>query len=214
MATMQSAILDETTQLAKTPAPQRNRATDLKAGDLSFEEQKITLEADRAMLLLREEGSSVAFPEVILQLREDTKRVATRLGQSKIDGVTQGIQNDILAALEEMIDALAKAQRDLEKKKQQQQQPQQGQPSGQGSQEEPLVESLAELKLIRTMQTRIRSTTDRYGELLQNDNAQELENSEVPENVGEDILPLLRDLAQRQDRLYQITRDLVTKRNR
>ncbi|TWT93162.1 hypothetical protein [Neorhodopirellula pilleata] len=214
MAAMQSAILDETIQLAKTPAPQRNRATDLKAGDLSFEEQKITLEADRAMLLLKEEGSSVAFPEVILQLREDTRRVATRLGQSKIDAVTQGIQNDILAALEEMIDALAKAQRDLEKKKQQEQQQQQGQPSGQGSQEEPLVESLAELKLIRTMQTRIQSTTDRYGELLQDDNAGDLDNSKVPENVGEDILPLLRDLAQRQDRLYQITRDLVTKRNR
>ncbi|MCM2369333.1 coiled-coil domain-containing protein [Aporhodopirellula aestuarii] len=207
MAAMQSAVLDETVQLAKTPQSQRDRATDLKAGDLAFEEQKITLEADRAMLLLKEEGSSVAFPEVILQLREDTKRVATRLGQSKIDLVTQGIQNDILAALEEMIAALAKAQRDNEKKQQQQQQDG-GQQPNQGSGEEPLVQALAELKLLRTMQSRIQGTTDRYGNLLETDN------SGGSDSAGEEILPLLRDLAQRQDRLYQITRDLVTKRNR
>jgi hypothetical protein len=160
---------------------------------------------------LKEEGSSVAFPEVISQLREDTKRVATRLGNYKIDVVTQGIQEDILAALEEMIGALAKAQRENEKKQQEQQQ---GQPSKQGSQEEPLVQALAELKLMRTMQTRIQSTTDRYGELLEGNNAIELDNGENAQRVGEEVLPLLRDLAQRQDRLYQITRDLVTKRNR
>lgn len=201
MAAMQSAVLDETVQLAKTPAVQRNRSTDLKAGDLAFEEQKITLEADRAMLLLREEGSSVAFPEVVSQLREDTVRVATRLGQSKIDLVTQGLQNDILAGLEEMIAALAKAQRDLEKKKQQEQQGDGGgQPSGSG--EEPLVQKLAELKLIRTMQTRIQGSTDRYARLM-----------DGKQTSAEDVLPLLRDLSQRQDRLYQITRDLVTERN-
>ncbi|TWU10585.1 hypothetical protein Poly21_44900 [Allorhodopirellula heiligendammensis] len=205
MAAMQSAVLDETQQLAQTPQSQRDRATDLKSGDLAFEEQKITLEADRAMLLLREEGSSVAFPEVIQQLRDDTKRVTTRLGQSKIDEVTQGIQSDILAALEEMIAALAKAQRDNEKKQQQEQQ--QGQPGSQGSEEEPLVQALAELKLLRTMQTRIHGTTDRYGDLLQENEAG------GDSSTGEDVLPLLRELAQRQDRLYQITRDLVTKRN-
>ncbi|WDQ15832.1 hypothetical protein [Rhodopirellula sp. P2] len=202
MAAMQSAVLDQTLQLAKTPEVQRNRATDLKAGDLAFEEQKITLEADRAMLLLREEGSSVAFPEVVSQLREDTVRVSTRLGQSKIDLVTQGLQTDILAALEEMIAALAQAQRDLEKKKQQEQQGDGGgQPSGSG--EEPLVQKLAELKLIRTMQTRIQGSTDRYASL-----------SDDKATSAEDVLPLLRDLSQRQDRLYQITRDLVTERNK
>ena len=202
MAAMQSAVLDQTVQLAKTPEVQRNRATDLKAGDLAFEEQKITLEADRAMLLLREEGSSVAFPEVVSQLREDTVRVSTRLGQSKIDLVTQGLQSDILAGLEEMIAALAKAQRDLEKKKQQEQQGDGGgQPSGSG--EEPLVQKLAELKLIRTMQTRIQGSTDRYASLM-----------DGKETSAEDVLPLLRDLSQRQDRLYQITRDLVTERNK
>ncbi|WP_442506412.1 hypothetical protein SH528x_005255 [Novipirellula sp. SH528] len=198
MAAMQSKVLDDTIALAATPKSQRNRQTDLKAGDLAFEEKKITLEADRAMLLLREEGSSVAFPEVVSQIRLDTTHVAERLGETKIDAVTQGIQQDILAALEEMIAATQKAQRDLEKKKQQQQ----GQPQQGGKQEQPLVEALAELKLIRTMETRIKTTTSRYSGLL-----------ESKESTADETLPLLQDLSERQNRLYQITRDLVLKRN-
>lgn len=199
MAAMQTRVLEDTIALSEIPKTQRNRQTDLKAGDLAFEEKKITLEADRAMLLLREEGSSVAFPEVVSQIRSDTMRVADLLGQTKIDAISQGIQQDILAALEEMIAALQKAQRDLEKQRQQQQQ---GGQQQQGQGEQPLVESLAELKLIRTMETRIKSTTDRYAELL-----------ELEETAPDDVLPLLRDLSERQNRLYRITRDLVLKRN-
>ncbi|TWU60791.1 hypothetical protein Poly51_10720 [Rubripirellula tenax] len=199
MAAMQTKVLEDTINLAATPASQRSRQTDLKAGDLAFEEKKITMEADRAMLLLREEGSSVAFPEVVLQIRSDTARVADRLAETKIDAVTQGIQEDILAALAEMIEALQKAQRDLEKQKQEESQGQPGQ-SGQG--EQPLVEALAELKLIRTMETRIKSTTNRYSGLL-----------ESGESSGDEVLPLLQDLSERQNRLYRITRDLVLKRN-
>jgi len=199
MAAMQNKVLDDTVALASTPQEQRNRQTDLKSGDLAFSEKKITLEADRAMLLLREEGSSIAFPEVVSQVRADTATVADRLGQTKIDAVTQGIQQDILAALDEMITAVQKAQRDLEQKQQQQQQ---GQPQQSGQGEQPLVEALAELKLIRTMETRIKSTTDRYSSLL-----------ESGSSTVEDVLPLLQNLSDRQNRLYRITRDLVLKRN-
>lgn len=199
MAAMQTEVLEKTKTLAATPKIQRDRTTDLKSGDLAFSEKKITLEANRAMLLLREEGSSVAFPEVIAGIQADTQIVADRLSKSQIDAVTQGIQADILVALEEMIEALQKAQRDLEEQRQQQQQ---GKPSQSGQGEQPLVQTIAELKLLRTMQTRVKSTTDRYSGLL-----------ESGEASGGEILPLLQDLSQRQNRLYQITRDLVLKRN-
>ena len=201
MATMQSKVLDDTVALSATPKSQRNRQTDLKAGELAFEEKKITLEADRAMLLLREEGSSVAFPVVVGQIRSDTARVANLLNETKIDLVSQGIQQDILAALDEMIAALQKAQRDLEKQQQQQdQQPGNSPPPGQS--EQPLVEAIAELKLIRTMQVRIQNTTNRYSDLI-----------EEGSSSIQEVLPLLRDLAERQDRLDQITRDLALERN-
>ncbi len=200
MATMQTKVLEDTISLASTPTSQRNRQTDLKAGELAFEEKKITLEADRAMLLLREEGSSVAFPEVVRQIRDDTARVSNLLNETKIDIVSQGIQQDILAALEEMILALQKAQRDLEEQQQQQQPP--GSPPPSGQSEQPLVESIAELKLIRTMQLRIQGTTNRYADVI-----------EAGQNTSQEILPMLRELAERQDRLDQITRDIAMERN-
>ncbi|WP_233148660.1 hypothetical protein [Rhodopirellula sp. MGV] len=200
MAAMQSKVLEDTAQLAETPKSQRNRQTDLRAGDLSFEQKKITVEADRAMLLLREEGSSVAFPEVVEQIRNDSDRIAQRLGNSQIDAVTQGIQQDVLAAIEEMITALQQAQRDLEKQKQQEGQSGQQQAGQPG--EQPLVGAISELKLIRTMEKRIQTTTQRYSGLLQSD-----------ETSAQDLLPMLKNLSERQDRLYKITRDLLMRRN-
>jgi len=200
MAQMQGKVLDDTKALSAVPETQRDRQVDLKAGNLAFEEKKIVMEADRAMLLLREEGTSVAFPEVMSQIRSDMQRVAERLAATKIDVVTIGIQDDVLAALEEMIGALQQAQRDLEKKKQEEQQ---GNQKGGGEQgEQPLVEQIAELKLIRTMETRIKSTTERYAEIV----------DQGPSGT-EEVLPLLRDLSDRQSKLYRITRDLVLKRN-
>ncbi|MCO8125349.1 hypothetical protein NHH03_26660 [Stieleria sp. TO1_6] len=200
MAAMQSKMIDDTVELAATPQTQRNRQTDLKAGDLSFEQKKITVEADRAMLLLREEGSSVAFPEVVAQIRDDSDRIAQRLGKTQIDAVTQGIQQDVLAAIEEMIQALQQAQADLEKQKQQ---GKSGQQQAGEPQEQPLVGAISELKLIRTMETRIKSTTQRYSGLLQSD-----------DTSAQDLLPLLKNLSDRQARLYKITRDLVMQRNK
>ncbi len=201
MAAMQGKVLDDTKLLAATPESQRDRQVELKAGNLAFEEKKIVLEADRAMLLLREEGSSVAFPEVVAQIRADMQRVAERLAATKLDTVTTGIQDDILAALEEMILALQQAQRDLEKKKQQQDQ-QGDQPQGGQQGEPPLVEQIAELKLIRTMETRIKSTTERYAGMIDEE-----------ASGANEVLPLLQDLSGRQSNLYRITRDLLLKRN-
>ena len=99
-----------------------------------------------------------------------------------------------------MITSLQKAQRDLEQQRQQEQPPGSPPPSGQG--EQPLVEAIAELKLIRTMQVRIQGTTNRYADLMNEGN-----------RSIEEVLPLLRDLAERQDRLDQITRDIALERN-
>ena len=200
MAAMQSRLIDDTTTLASTPKSQRNRQTEVKAGDLSFDQKKLTIEADRAMLLLQEEGSSVAFPEVVRQIRDDSEIIAQRLSKTEIDAVTQGMQADVLAAIEEMIAALQQAQKDLEKQKQQQQQQQQQQQGQPG--EQPLVDSIAELKLLRTMEKRIQSSTQRYTELIQSD-----------DGSAQELLPLLKSLAERQDRLYKVTRDLYMQRN-
>ena len=65
--------------------------------------------------------------------------------------LTQGLEKDVIAALEEMIAALQKAQKDLENKQKQ------GQPQQQAGEdgEPPLVDTLSELKMIRALQMRV-----------------------------------------------------------
>ena len=201
MAEMQAEVYENTRELSEIPPEARDRSVDIRSGNLAFEEKKIVLEADRAMLVLKEEGSSVAFPEVVDQMRSDMQSIADRLANSKIDIVTQGLEEDVLAALEEMIAALQQAQRELEEQKSKPQQPQQqrGAPG-----EKPLVEPIAELKLIRTLEKRIKKTTERYAKIVP-------ENSE---SIPEDILELVEELSARQLRLYRVTRDIVLKKNR
>jgi hypothetical protein len=112
--------------------------------------------------------------------------------------ITQGLELDIIAALEESIAALEKAIKDLEKKRTPPGQPQAaGQPA-----EPPLIDKLAELKMIRSLQMQIYKRTQRYGKMIEGEQA------ETP-----DLLKALEELAKRQQRVYQATADLAEGRN-
>jgi hypothetical protein len=120
-----------------------------------------------------------------------------RLGQAKVDQVTQGIEEEILAGLDEMIASLQQAQRDKQDAK-----PRPGQPGE--PQEPPLVDRLAELKMLRSLQLRVNMRTQRYSKLIGGDAGQ----SDVPE-----LLDALQRLAEREERIYRATRDIVLGKN-
>jgi hypothetical protein len=163
---------------------------------MSRKEAEIVSEADRALNLLREEGSAVAFPEAVGAMREDMEQTVGRLAESKVGEITQRIEQDVIAALEEMIAALKKAQKDLADKK-----PQPGQGGGEPT-DPPLVDKIAELKVIRALQLRVNDRTRRYSELIKSEQA------EQPE-----LLTALKRLAEREERIYKVTRDIVVGRN-
>ena len=145
MLEMQVRIYEATKKLDEIPQEKREREVDIQASRLSFDENKLVAEADKALLLLREEGSSIAFPETVEQIRDDMVQIVDRLAASQVDKLTQGYEQDVIDALDEMVQALQKAQKDREEQKQQQQQkPQQVSPD-----DLPLVDQLAELKMIR-----------------------------------------------------------------
>jgi septum formation topological specificity factor MinE len=149
-------------------------------------------------LLLREDGSSVAFPEAVEQMRDDMQQVVERLTAVKVDAITQGLEQDIIAALEETIAALEKAIKDLEKNRTPPGQlPMAGQPT-----EPQLVDKLAELKMIRSLQMRIYQRTQRYGQMFEGEQAETAE-----------LIEALKDLAERQQRVHQATADLQQGRN-
>ena len=168
MLEMQTAVYDGTVRLDQVPEAERTHDHEIESARLSREESQIVHEVDKALSLLHEEGSSVAFPEAVDQMRDDMRQVAERLAAIKVDKLTQGIEQDIIAALEETIAALDKSIKDLEKKRTPPgQQPSAGQPGDMS-----LVDKIAELKMIRSLQMRINTRTRRYGEMIEGDQAE------------------------------------------
>ncbi len=198
MLQMQRAVLEGTIELDKVPRDRWTRVEQNRSGDLSGKESEIDLEAEKALALLREEGSAVAFPEAVGQMREDIRQVIERLSQAKVDKLTQDVEQDVIAALEEMLKALKKALKDLEK---QRRQPPNSMPMD--PQDQPLVDVLSEIKLIRSLQVWVNNRTERYTKQIKGEQADSL-----------DLIEAIQRLAERQERIYRITRDLSAGKNR
>ncbi len=201
MLEMQLAVYESTRRLDQLPEDKRGEPFLVQSGKLSNDERKIAIEAQKALTLLQEEGSSVAFPATVEVMHEDMEQVAERLADAKVDDITIGIEEDIIAALEELIEALQKAQQDLEQQQQQQQQ----QPQ---DQEQPLVDQIAELKMIKALQERVNKRTVRYSRLLNDDQ------DPVGQAESADLADALRNLGQRQQEVFRITRDIVLGKNK
>ncbi|MEX2112754.1 MAG: hypothetical protein WD845_06180 [Pirellulales bacterium] len=196
MLDAQVQVYEGTVRVDQVPEKERDRDDEIEAGRLSRMEAAIVVEADKCLSLLREEGSAVAFPEAVVDMREDMQQVVERLAEASVGPLTQGIETDIITALEEMIAALKKAQKDNEEK-QQQGDPGQSQPG-----EPPLVDTLAELRMIRALQMRVNNRTQTYAKLI------EAEQADTPE-----LLEALKRLAEREQRIHAVTRDIVIGRN-
>ncbi len=197
MLDAQVEVYDETKKLDAVSEKAPEHELEIASGRLSRKETLIVREADRALLLLREDGTSTAFPEAIEQARDDMQSIAERLRETRVDLITQGLEEDVIAALEETLAALQQALKDLREQKGQPQPGQGGQPG-----EKPLVDQLAELRMIRSLQVRVNKRTQQYGAMIEGEQAEEA-----------DLLQALDGLALRQQKIFQATRELNTKEN-
>jgi hypothetical protein len=170
---------------------------EIASASLGRKEVQIVNEADRALVLLREDGTSVAFPEALQQAREDMQSVAERLRSVKPDKITQGLEEDIIATLEETLAALQQALKELREQK--------GSQQGGGGEpgEQALVDQLAELRMIRALQNRVNDRTEFYDKIILEDRTFEPELREA-----------LDGLAERQEQIFEATRDLDQGTNR
>ena len=198
MLSMQLLVYQETLRLDKE-AEGRNENLIARGKQLATQEEEILQEVDKALVVLREEGSSVAFPEAVEAIREDAASIVELLDQGKTSELTQTLEQAVIEAIEEMVDAL---QKEMEKKndeeEQQSGQQQQGQP-----QDKPLVDALSELKMLRSLQLRINRRTRQLGRMIEGDQVAEPE-----------LLKQLKTLSGRQSRIQRATYDLSTGRNK
>jgi hypothetical protein len=197
MLASQLLIYNSTVNLSGTASEQWTSRHFGRSRELANQEDELAREADKALNVLREEGSSVAFPEAVEQLREDMRTVAGRLARNDVGELTQTIEQDIIEALEELIDAL---QREMEEKKDEQQQSQQS-PAGQP--ERVLVDQLAELKMLRSLQIRINRRTKQLGEIISGEQATQA-----------DVVERLQELGRRQERVQDATYSIAVGKNR
>jgi hypothetical protein len=195
MLEMQVQVYEGTLRLDRVPEDRRNQETTIESGRLSRKEAAILVEAERALTLLREEGSAVAMPEAVEQMRDDMAQVVIRLSEVKIGDITQGLEEDIIAALEEMIAALEKAQKEMEQ--------QRGQPQPPGEpQDQPLIDILAELRMLRSLQMRVNKRTQRYQKLIEGEQA-----------ADPDLLQALTKLAESEAKIFRATKDIAQGKN-
>jgi tetratricopeptide (TPR) repeat protein len=198
MLEMQIEVYDGTVRVDKAIGANADkkpsRAEEQRALQLADREEAIVVEANKAIQILEAEGTAVAFPEVFIQVRDDMKIVARRLGKADVGSVTQITEQDIIATLKDMIEALKKAQQDRQSG---------GQSGPSQPQDQKLIDLLAELKMIRAMQIRVNSRTRVYGEQYKGEQA------EVPEIKTE-----LNNLAQRQFKIFEVTNNIAKGKNK
>jgi hypothetical protein len=203
MLAIQIEVFESTVRVEKAveqnPDKKASRTEEQRSLQLADRETEITKQANSALQLLEAEGSAVAFVEAFLQVRDDSQHVSRRLGKADVAVVTQTIEQDIIATLKEMIEALKKAQQDLQNKKQQQQQQNGG--SQQGNQN--LIDILAELKMIRSMQIRVNNRTTTYGRQYTGEQA-----------AAPEIQKELENLAERQKKIEDVTVSIARGKNR
>ncbi len=200
MLERQVRVYDSTQKLERMALDQRRLDLDIQSSKLAVEQNEIAAAASRALMLLREDGSSVAFPATVADMYEDMQQVAGRLSATQVGRITQEIEKDIIASLEYLVSALVKTQQDMERMKQ-------NASSGGGQPgDKPLVDQLAETKMLRGLQERIHKRHQRYAQLLDdpNDPLGITENSEIG--------AALDRLADRQAQLTRIARDIVTRK--
>ncbi len=121
-------------------------------------EGQIVVEAEKCLKLLESEGSAVAFAKVLEEVREDMIAVQRRLNTAIVDKDTQTIEENIIAMLKDMLEALKKAQKEMGEQK-----PSEGKPGGKPGNQK-LIDMLAELKLIRSLQVQVNNRTKMYGD--------------------------------------------------
>jgi hypothetical protein len=175
------------------------RQVKIRADRIGVDQQSVVEDAEVALLILREDGTAQAMVESLLQARFDMAEAKKRLDQTALDAVTLHIEDAIIDALQEMLEAIQAAieeARERQEKAENEQQQQQGRMA-----EEPLIQLLAELRMIRSMQRRVNERTMRY-----DDEIKQL--LDKPEVDWEPFKQAVEELARQENRISRILHEL------
>ena len=204
MLELQLTIHTDTLEVDGRFAGQRDPLHDMESTRLAARQRELVTEAERARLVLEDDGSTSATIETVSQLSVDLQQASDRLAVTRTGQLTRQIQLDSIETLGFLVEAFEQAQRDADEAGQAS--PQDGGNGEAGRQA--LVNHLAELKLIRGLQSRILNRHRQY--------AARLPRSDDPVGFSADpeTVPALQQLSERQRRLQQVAADMVAEEKR
>lgn len=162
----------------------------IKCVNLMHEQNALKELVVRAEDILMEDASTIVFPDIVNQLKDDMSLVTESLKSENTGKITQAMESEIIQTLEEMVEALQKAREDAKKDAQSG-----GGGGGGGSDPNQLISESQELKLLRKMQLRVNRMTKLFTE--------EAKNNDLPEAKKD-----LKRVHDKQKQVLEITRKI------
>lgn len=190
MLALQTQIYDETVDLDATPVDKWLDTMFARSREVAHQQTDLQLDCEQSLRLLQEDGTSVAIVLSVEDIAVDMQTIARRLRDYKVSTLTQTLETDIIEALQELIEA---TQREMQEMKSEERQEQSGE-----MQKPPLVDLIAEIRVLRSLQLRINRRTSRIDGLLAEQDADSVD----------DLHQHVEELAKRQDRLVKSAAEL------
>jgi ribosomal protein L29 len=191
MLQQQTRIFKETLslhlRLKDSPTPPR--AVVDKAQQLGDGEAELSVEAEKVLEILREEGTTIVIPDVIEDMKRDLSGLATRLRKLDAGDYTQAVQQDVMETLRELLEVIKE---ELNKR-------QGGEGGGEGQEgenEDNLLPTSAELKMLKSLQVRVNKRTSTFDRMIRKEEDERLRIAEKQDSVG----TLTRTMADRLNR--------------
>ena len=193
MLAAETQIHEGTVSLAATPQKEWLDQYYGQCRALHQQQTELASECAQTVNLLREDGTSVSILLAVEDIEADMGSVSGWLQESKVEDLTQSVQNDIIESLKQLIETTQKEMQEM-KEQQQKSQQQEGPPQKPG-----LVELMAEIKMLRNLQLQVNRRTKQVDGLLQSASSEDLPS----------LKKQVHDLAVRQRRLIETAKELA-----
>lgn len=190
---VQTQIHESTISLAEVPKDQWLDLAFARCREVAQEQTELARECAGTVALLQEDGTSSAILLAVEDIEADMNSAGEWLRDSDVSELTQSVQQDVIDALKQLVEVMQKEMQDMQQQQQQSQQQQ-----GPNSQQSPLVELIAEIKVLRNLQLQVNQRTQRVDRLLQT----------VPAERLEALRQQISELSHRQERLLESAREL------
>lgn len=185
--------IDKQTNLLDSAGKENwTRTQQLELADASKQQRWIGDEADSALKILKEDGTTIVVPQIIEQVRDDAYEVSKRLSESDTGSDVRQVQENIVSTLQELLEAV----KELQKKNESDSNG--GGQGGESDKTPPLMPGSAELKLLKSLQVRVNRMT---AEVQQ----KRVLPTESPKGVDE----MLKGASRRQAAVAKMAKDMV-----